>query len=132
MYMVPVIKEKHNKKLNYVKGRWGESITTSFLEKEGYIILKRNFRCYFGEVDIIAFSGNIICFVEVKMRNSTKFGLGAEFVGFTKMNRIKRSAKYFFNTQVISKNKSMYIIRFDICEITRYKGIYYCRLIKNV
>ena len=66
------------------------------------------------------------------MRNNTKFGFGSESVGFTKINRIKRSAYYYFNTQVISKIKQQYRIRFDICEITRYKRTYYCRLIKNI
>ena len=125
-------KEIHNKKLNYIKGKWGESITCAYLEKEGFIILDRNYRCRSGEIDIIAFNGEMICFVEVKMRNNTKFGFGSESVGFTKINRIKRSAYYYFNTQVISKNKQQYRIRFDICEITRYKRIYYCRLIKNI
>lgn len=47
-------KEIHNKKLNYIKGIWGESITCAYLEKEGFIILDRNYRCRSGEIDIIA------------------------------------------------------------------------------
>ena len=132
MFMVQDIKEKHKKKLNYIKGRWGEEITCSYLESKGYFILDRNYRCYFGEIDIIAYNGNMICFVEVKMRNSTYYGLGSESISYTKINRIKRSAQYFLNKKVMTKTGNRFVIRFDVCEITRYKGLYYCRLIKNV
>ena len=124
-------KEIHNKKLNFIKGRWGESITCSYLENNGFIILSRNFRCHFGEIDIIAYSGNMICFIEVKMRNTTNFGIGAESITYTKINRIKRSAAYFLNKKVMTKTKNRFVARFDICEITRYKGLYYCKFIKN-
>ena len=130
--MVQDTKERHNKKLNHIKGKWGEKITSSFLENEGYIILDRNYRCYFGEIDIIAYSGDMICFIEVKMRNSTNFGLGTESISYTKINRIKRSAKYFFNKKVMTRTKNRFVIRFDVCEITRHKGFYYSKLIKNV
>ena len=129
--MVQDIKERHNKKLNHIKGRWGEEITSSYLESNGYIIVERNYRCYYGEIDIIAYNGDMICFIEVKMRNSTSFGIGSESISYTKINRIKRSAQYFLNKTVMTKTGNRFGIRFDVCEITKYKGIYYCKLIKN-
>ena len=49
-------------------GRAGEDYTVCWLQKEGYEILARNWRCPWGEVDIIAQKGEIAAFVEVKAR----------------------------------------------------------------
>ena len=55
-------------------GFWGEDVAELFLKKRGYIIVERNFRTRFGELDIIAwhskpFEGKTLCFVEVKTRS---------------------------------------------------------------
>ena len=131
MHMEQAIKEKHTKKQNYIKGRWGENITCSYLQKKGFVILDRNYRCYFGEIDIIAFSGNMICFIEVKMRNTKNYGLGSESITYIKINRIKRSAQYYLNKKVMSRIGNRFIVRFDVCEILKYKKVYYCKFIKN-
>ena len=56
-------------------GRWGEQAAAEYLEKQGYIILERNFRSAHGEVDIIARQENILVFVEVKARSSNRYGM---------------------------------------------------------
>ena len=50
-------------------GNTGEDIATEYLEKQGYIILERNFYCKQGEIDIIAKDKNEVVFVEVKSRS---------------------------------------------------------------
>lgn len=49
-------------------GNRGEDITAQYLEREGFTILERNWRCLFGEVDIIALDGDTVVLVEVKTR----------------------------------------------------------------
>lgn len=49
-------------------GQLGEETAVGFLKKAGYQILKRNFRCKIGEIDIIAGQNEYIVFVEVKSR----------------------------------------------------------------
>ena len=56
-------------------GRWGEQAAAEYLEKQGYIILERNFRTAHGEVDIIARQENVRVFVEVKPRSSSRYGM---------------------------------------------------------
>lgn len=51
-------------------GKAGESHIAAYLEARGYRILKRNFRCRFGEIDIIAENGQYLAFVEVKTRDA--------------------------------------------------------------
>ncbi len=55
-------------------GRWGEQAAAEYLEKQGYIILARNFRTAHGEIDILARQDNVLVFVEVKARSSNRFG----------------------------------------------------------
>ncbi|BCS81565.1 YraN family protein [Anaerocellum diazotrophicum] len=95
-------------------GRFGEELAVDFLKKQGYVILRTNFRCRFGEIDIIAQEGNTIVFVEVKTRKSLKFGLPSESVNFKKQFHIKRVAEYFI-TYHLSQDK--YLYRFDVVEI---------------
>lgn len=54
--------------MDHGTGKAGESHIAKYLEKRGFHVLKRNFRCRFGEIDIIAGNGKYILFVEVKTR----------------------------------------------------------------
>ncbi|MBR5250702.1 MAG: YraN family protein, partial [Clostridia bacterium] len=47
-------------------GADGENQATLYLKKEHYKILERNYKTYYGEVDIIAKKGDLLVFVEVK------------------------------------------------------------------
>lgn len=49
-------------------GRAGEDYTAGWLCRQGYELLARNWRCRWGEVDLIARKGEIVAFVEVKAR----------------------------------------------------------------
>ena len=50
------------------KGRYGEELTARFLQERGLRIIERNWRCCFGEVDIIAEDNDTVVLVEVKTR----------------------------------------------------------------
>ena len=60
-------------------GRWGESLAAETLRRKGYIILARNVRTAYGELDLVARQdapqGAVTVFVEVKTRRSAAFGL---------------------------------------------------------
>ena len=76
------------KELNKLKGTYGEDLACKELEKNGYVILKRNFRYRNGEIDIIAEKDGIIIFVEVKLRTSTEKGMPCEAVDIKKQKKI--------------------------------------------
>ena len=59
-------------------GDRGEAAAIRFLEKKGYRILDKNYRCKSGEIDIVARDKDNIAFVEVKTRTSVEFGLPEE------------------------------------------------------
>lgn len=76
-----------------------ETMAARYLEDNGYVILRQNFRCRMGEIDLIArdeASGqNCLVFVEVKYRSSAGTGIPEEAVHTRKQHRICRVADYF-------------------------------------
>jgi putative endonuclease len=61
---------------NYKKslGKWGERLAATFLESNGYTIVAQNVHTPYGEIDLIAQTGETLVFVEVKTRQNTRYG----------------------------------------------------------
>ena len=104
---------KNIKTKNKVKGNLGENIVNRYLEKYGYQVLARNFKCNFGEIDIIFKDRNEIVFCEIKTRMNVKYGFPAESVTYFKRKHIYNSSKYF----LYKNNLSDEFIRFDVIEV---------------
>jgi putative endonuclease len=73
-------------------GKSGEELAVSCLRKEGYKIVERNYRTKLGEIDIIADCKGCICFIEVRAKNNTIFGLPEETILKKKQLQISRAA----------------------------------------
>ena len=94
-------------------GSWGEQLAAEYLKKNNYMLLTRNFRCRYGEIDIIAKEKGSIVFVEIKTRSSRNFGMGMEAVNYTKRQKIKKTAMVY-----LSENPFKYDnLRFDVIDI---------------
>ena len=93
-------------------GDRGEDYTAAYLKKNGYKILCRNYRKNYGEIDIIASKGSVICFVEVKTRHSGTISQPYEAVDFRKQSKIiNTAASYLIENRIESE------CRFDISEV---------------
>ncbi|WP_026882310.1 YraN family protein [Clostridium akagii] len=101
------------KHLNKDIGNHGENIAAQYLVNNKYTIIERNFRCKFGEIDIIAYNLDYLCFVEVKTRYETKFGFPLEAVNITKQHKIQRIAEFY----IYEKNCYNLNFRFDVVEV---------------
>lgn len=55
-------------------GAFGESAAMSYLQRQGYRLLERNWRCRLGEIDLIAQQGDQVVFVEVRTRRGDQYG----------------------------------------------------------
>ena len=66
-----------------------------FLESRGYRVLERNFLCRRGEVDIVAEEGDVLCFIEVRSRSSSRFGGALETINLAKQRRIVIAARHY-------------------------------------
>jgi putative endonuclease len=53
-------------------GRLGEQLAATHLERLGFAVIERNSRTRYGEIDLIAFDGHTLVFVEVKTRRARK------------------------------------------------------------
>ena len=92
-------------------GKKGEEAAVRYLISQHYDILERNWRCPFGEADIIAKDQNgTICFIEVKTRRSIKTGLPEESVTKSKRARYEKIAMCYMMDTDIEDNT---ILRFD-------------------
>ena len=111
-------------------GDEGEDIAARFYAQSGYRIAARNFACKMGEIDIVAVDDKrkIIAFVEVKSRNTTKYGLPCEAVNYRKQRRLFNTAEYFMLSH---RGFGQYRMRMDIFEILRKDGKVYVRQLKN-
>jgi putative endonuclease len=94
-------------------GIWGEQVAAKFLRESGFNIIERNYRCRFGEIDIIASVRDQLIFVEVKTRSSVRFGLPSEAVNSKKRSKYFLLATYYVNAKKLYNHN----MRFDVIEI---------------
>lgn len=96
-------------------GNIGETIACKYLQSQNYKIVERNFYYYGGEIDIIAYdeSGKALIFIEVKTRTNLRYGSASEAIGYVKLNRIIKGAKYYIFLKGLNGVK----IRFDVLEL---------------
>lgn len=92
------------------RGEEGERRAASFLKKRGYRIVRRNYRCRAGELDIVAEEGGTLVFVEVKTRKAGGRELPEAAVTARKRHRVCMAAQHFMRTY----SQSERVFRFDV------------------
>lgn len=103
-------------------GQEQESRVCTYLERKGYIIEERNFRCRFGEIDIIARQGRYLVFAEVKYRSATDYGTPESAVNWQKRKKIIKTADYYRMKNRILEDVPC---RFDVLAVTDEKIVHY-------
>jgi putative endonuclease len=91
-------------------GRQGEELAAHYLRKKGYVILERNFKCPFGEMDIVARHGDVLIFIEVRSRRSEGFGEPLESIRLIKQKKLSRIALCYIQKYHLQGRKA----RFDV------------------
>ena len=94
-------------------GDRGEALVARYLQEAGYTLLDRQWRCRFGELDLVARSREgIVCFVEVKLRGPKSIGLPREAVDARKRERLRAAAALYLSRHEIDAPA-----RFDVAEV---------------
>jgi putative endonuclease len=101
-----------------ILGEFGEDLACRELERRGYAILARRYRCRIGEIDIVAKDGGTIVFVEVKARGGRAFGAAAEAVTPLKRRNLAMVAVEYLATHHPWKRPC----RFDVVSIHLESG----------
>ncbi|MDF2502560.1 MULTISPECIES: YraN family protein [Clostridium] len=110
-------------------GSFGENLATEYLQKMNYKIVKRNYRCKIGEIDIISTSNNFLCFAEVKTRYESMYGTPGEAVNRKKQIKLYKIAQFY----IMQNNIFNLNFRFDVLEVilNHKNNDFTVRLIEN-
>lgn len=81
-----------------------EDEAVDYLVSNEFKIIKRNYTCKVGEIDIIAFKDNILRFIEVKYRKDNTYGYSLEAISKKKQDKIAKCATWFMTENNIPEN----------------------------
>ncbi|MCX6337983.1 MAG: YraN family protein [Bacteroidetes bacterium] len=107
-----------NKSPNQATGKKGEQLAASFLIDNGFEIQEKNWRYHHLEVDIIASKNGRLHIVEVKTRNSLRYGNPEESITKNKMKFLKNAAEAYQY-----QHKQWVYLQFDVIAITLISDI---------
>jgi putative endonuclease len=96
-------------------GRRGEDLAHRYLRRQGFTIVARNYRLAAGdaEVDLIAWEGETLVFVEVKSRASDEFGPPERAIGVEKARHLLRVARAYTRKTETPWDR----VRFDVVTV---------------
>lgn len=100
-----------------ITGDLGEEMAVTYLVKQGFTILERNWRFRHWEADIIAHHNGLLHFIEVKTRNSIRFGRPEESITREKMTNLKNIAEEYQY-----RHPEWKYIQFDVLAIILMNG----------
>lgn len=96
-------------------GREGEALAIAYLQKNGYRIVEKNYRCRFGEIDIVALDQKTVCFIEVKTRSTDQYDRPEVAVHKQKQHKLSRVALWFLREKRLNNVRA----RFDVLAIRK-------------
>lgn len=80
------------------RGNAAEQLAATFLQTKGLKLIERNFRCQYGEIDLIMRDGKTLVFIEVRLRSNAGFGGAAMSISEAKQQKLKRTAERYLQT----------------------------------
>ena len=93
-------------------GDWGEALVAEYLEARGCRIVESEWRCRFGEIDLIAEQEGALLFVEVKLRTNLRYGMPRESVTAKKQEKLRSAALLYLSMHGLDAPA-----RFDVAEV---------------
>ena len=81
------------------RGLEAEQLALDYLQRQGLTAVERNYRCRFGEIDLIMRDGQALVFVEVRLRASSSFGGAQESIDARKQRKLLAAARHYIGAQ---------------------------------
>ena len=104
--MALLTKAKH-----LLRGESAEQEACQYLIKQNLKLITRNYRCKFGEIDIVMKDKQTLVFAEVRFRKNSHFGDGAESITTSKQSKLIKTAQYYLQQH---PEYSQLACRFDV------------------
>ena len=95
--------------LKTLLGQSAEAHAEAFLKTQGLKLVARNWRCRFGEIDLVMQDGPTLVFIEVRLRSHSDFGGAAASVTPAKQKKLLAAARQYLSTL-----KTLPPCRFDV------------------
>ncbi|MEG1929722.1 MAG: YraN family protein [Anaerovorax sp.] len=108
-------------------GAWGEQTAAVELERKGYCILERNYRCKLGEIDLIAQDGATLVFIEVKTRRGLTYGLPCQSITPQKKRHLYGVAAFYLSYHKMEQKE----VRIDVIELLKIENRWFIHHIKD-
>jgi len=102
---------------NQAFGKWGEETAAQYLKNQGLKIIKQNWKCSYGEIDIVAQKEHMVVFVEVKTRKNNHYGLPEEAITRKKREHLIHTCMAYINAYEIEDEW-----RIDIIAVQKKNG----------
>ncbi|HEV8629302.1 MAG TPA: YraN family protein [Thermoanaerobaculia bacterium] len=108
------------------RGRVAEAAAARWLVEQGYRVVEQNHRNQAGEIDLVAWDGDTLCFLEVKARAATLYGPAVAAVGWKKRRRLARAAALYLALRRLEPP-----CRFDVLGVEGDGGEWRFTLVKD-
>lgn len=103
--------------MSRAEGMQGEALVARYLRERGYQLAAHGYRSRYGEIDLIAWDGDVLCFVEVKTRTNLDMALPREYVTPRKQNKLRKTARMY-----LAEKRLDCPARFDVAEVYAEHG----------
>ena len=103
--------------MSRAEGMQGEALVARYLRERGYQLAAHGYRSRYGEIDLIAWDGDVLCFVEVKTRTNLDMARPREYVTPQKQNKLRRTARMY-----LAEKRLDCPARFDVAEVYAEHG----------
>ena len=104
--------------MSRAEGMQGEALVARYLRERGYQLAAHGYRSRYGEIDLIAWDGDVLCFVEVKTRTNLDIALPREYVTPQKQNKLRKTARMY-----LAEKRLDCPARFDVAEVYAEHGV---------
>ena len=98
-------------------GKWGEALAAEFVEKQGYVILERDWKSGHHDLDIIARDEDTLVIIEVKTRRNRLFGDPEEAIDYKKRLSLQSAINHY-----VKSHRIKIPVRFDVISIVGMIG----------
>ena len=109
--------------MSRAEGMQGEALVARYQRERGNQLAALGYRSRYGEIDLIAWDGDVLCFVEVKTRTNLDMALPREYVPPQKQNKLRKTARMY-----LAEKRLDCPARFDVAAVYAEHGFNEARI----